>query len=70
MRLRSSSEIARSSTRKSSTAPVRPEHAVGGKHVHVPMKGGDAKDRLAKNDRYGFFGERGENRREEKAGVP
>ena len=25
-------------------------------------KGGDAKDRLAKNDRYGFFGERGENR--------
>jgi len=56
MRLRSSSEIARSSTRKSSTAPktaleqrlgnrrqfdktpVRPEHAVGGKHVHVRMK--------------------------------
>ena len=32
-------------------------------------KGGDAKDRLAKNDRYGF-GERGENRREEKAGSP
>src|SRR5712664_1485360 len=25
-------------------------------------KGGDAKDRPAKNDRYGFFGERGENR--------
>jgi hypothetical protein len=37
MRLRSSSDIARSSTRKSSTAR-RPEHAVGGKHDVVPLR--------------------------------
>jgi len=69
MRLRSSSEIARSSTRKSSTAKL----CTNAGAVMAPdniRKGGDAKDRLAKNDRYGFFGERGENRREEKAGSP